>query len=141
MQLEEFPAEEELENAYEDAESYDYVSEEAGQRETARFILERIERQVAPGKLLDLGCWVGFLLSEADGRGWQATGVEPSEFASKFAGETFGLDVRKGNLLDVELPSGSFDAVFLGDVIEHMIDPGRTLRRVSEFLRRMASSL
>src|SRR5918992_2071987 len=100
MQLERFPSDAELREAYGEAASQDYVEEEAGQRETARRVLERIERHTARGRLADLGCWVGFLLAEASERGWEAVGVEPSEFASRYARERLALDVRTGGLLD-----------------------------------------
>ena len=70
MQLREIPTDAELEQAYGDAASDDYVEEEAGQRATAQALLERLERHVEKGALLDLGCWVGFLLDEARARGW-----------------------------------------------------------------------
>src|SRR5438876_4656873 len=60
IQLERLPSEAELADAYSEAESEDYVEEEAGQRATARIALERLERHVARGALLDLSCWVGF---------------------------------------------------------------------------------
>lgn len=135
MQLERFPADAELAEAYGEAESEDYVEEEAGQRATARIALERIERHTTRGALLDLGCWVGFLLAEARDRGWQATGVEPSEFASTYARERLGLDVIHGDLLDADLPPAAFDAVVLGDVIEHLPRPDEALDRIAALLR------
>jgi len=135
MQLEQFPGEEELDSAYADAESFDYVAEEAGQRATASKVLERIERFAAPpGRFLDLGCWVGFLLAEASERGWEAQGVEPSAFASRFARERLGLDVETAGLFDAVLEPAAFRAVFLGDVLEHLIDPVGALIRVGELL-------
>lgn len=66
MQLDRFPSEAELERAYAIAESEAYVEEEAGQRHSFAAVLERIERYApARGALLDVGCWVGFLLAEA----------------------------------------------------------------------------
>ncbi len=136
-----------LESAYADAASQDYVAEEAGQRETARRTLERIEARLTPvpipannggprhRTLLDLGCWVGFLLSEAAERGWEATGVEPSAFASAFARERLGLDVRTGDLLTTDLPLGHYDAIVMGDVIEHLPRPGEALDRLAELAR------
>ena len=115
-QTDPMPADAVLESAYADAASEDYVAEEAGQRETARRALEHIEANLTPvpipptnggprhRTLLDLGCWVGFLLSEAEERGWAVTGVEPSAFASQFARERLGLDVRTGGLFETELP-------------------------------------
>jgi SAM-dependent methyltransferase len=134
MQLDRFPADEQLLAMYETAASHDYVEEEAGQRLTARIALERIERWVPRGRLLDLGCWVGFLLAEARDRGWETVGVEPSAFASAYARERLGLDVRREGLLTADLPGRSFHAVVLGDVIEHLNDPGAALDRVAQLL-------
>jgi SAM-dependent methyltransferase len=135
MQLERFPTDAELAEAYAQAESEDYVEEEAGQRATARLALERIERHAARGALLDLGCWVGFLLAEARDRGWHTVGVEPSEFASAYARKRLGLDVIRAGLLDADLPDRGFDAVVLGDVIEHLPDPSGALHRIAGMLR------
>src|SRR5687768_12911388 len=135
MQLEVMPASEELENAYAVAESYDYVAEEPGQRATAQHVLERIERFASPpGRLLDLGCWVGYLLTEARERGWETKGVEPSEFASSYARTELDLDVETRGLFEAELEPDSYRVVFMGDVIEHMIDPLATLEHVRSFL-------
>jgi SAM-dependent methyltransferase len=135
VQLREIPSEAELERAYSEAASDDYVEEEAGQRATARDLLERLERHVEKGPLVDLGCWVGFLLDEARARGWDpVTGVEPSMFASGYARDRLRLDVRTDDLMTAELPAGGHQAVVLGDVIEHLPDPGSALDRVMGLL-------
>jgi SAM-dependent methyltransferase len=135
MQLERFPDDAELAGAYRDAESADYIAEEAGQRETARRLLELIERHTRPGALLDVGCWTGFLLAEARLRGWAVTGVEPSEFAAAYARAQLDLDVRSADLMSAELPERRFDAIVMGDVIEHLVDPAAALARARELLR------
>jgi SAM-dependent methyltransferase len=134
MQLREFPAEGVLAEAYSEAESEDYVKEEAGQRETARRLLARIERHAAPGPFLDLGCWVGFMLDEARRRGWEPVGVEPSGFASSFARDRLRLDVRTEELMNAHLPPRHFAAVFMGDVIEHLPDAPAAVDRVRGLL-------
>jgi SAM-dependent methyltransferase len=136
MQLERMPSDEELARAYEIAASEVYVEEEAGQRETARVALEQIERYTGgPGALLDLGCWVGFLMAEARERGWRTLGVEPSAFAAQRTCDQLGLDVIQGDLMDADVPSGEWDAVVLGDVLEHVTQPGDALDRVRALLR------
>jgi SAM-dependent methyltransferase len=136
MQLDRFPTESELEAAYADAASDDYVVEEAGQRVSFRRVLERIERFTDRGSLLDVGCWVGFLLGEARARGWQeCVGIEPSGFASEFARTRFGLDVRTEELLSAELPAGHFDAVVMGDVLEHLTRTSEALEKVRSVLQ------
>ena len=143
-QTEPMPADAVLESAYAGAASDDYVEEESGQRETARRALQRIERHLVPDphnggprqrRLLDLGCWVGFLLSEAEARGWEVVGVEPSQFASAYARDRLDLDVRTGELLTSPLPLGHFDAIVMGDVIEHLPRPGEALDRLAALLR------
>jgi SAM-dependent methyltransferase len=134
MQLERFPPEEDLSEAYAEAESTAYVEEEAGQRATARAILDEIETQVKPGALLDLGSWVGFFLAEAEARGWVTVGVEPSLYASRFARERLGLDVRQAGLFDAAVDGAPFDAVFMGDVLEHLPRAGEALDRIAELL-------
>jgi SAM-dependent methyltransferase len=129
MQLAELPAEEELSEAYGAAGSDDYMAEEAGQRVTAAALLERVEAHTSPGRLLDAGCWLGFLLAEARDRGWQGVGLEPSQFASSWAREQLGVDVRTADL-DAIPPGAPFDAVVMADVIEHLVDPAEALARV-----------
>ena len=120
MQLDPMPAEAELLASYEEAASEDYVVEAPGQRATARRLLGRIEAHAKPGRILDLGCWVGYFLDEARRRGWDPLGVEPSEFAARYAEDERGLEVLHAGLLEAELPEREFAAVFMGDVIEHV---------------------
>jgi SAM-dependent methyltransferase len=136
MQLDRFPSGGELAAAYAGAESDDYVVEEAGQRQSFRCVLERVERFTERGSLLDVGCWVGFLLAEASDRGWrECIGIEPSEFASGYARSRLGLDVRTEDLFAAELPAEHFDAVVMGDVLEHLTRTSEALERVRSLLR------
>ncbi|MHB8694465.1 MAG: class I SAM-dependent methyltransferase [Solirubrobacteraceae bacterium] len=136
MQLSPMPGAVMLAAAYAEAESGAYIDEEVGQRATARRALVAIERFAPPGdrRLLDLGCWVGFLLDEARISGWEGVGVEPSAFAARYARERLGLEVINEGMFEAELPLGAFAAVALGDVIEHLPDPGAALRRIGELL-------
>ncbi|MBA2763627.1 MAG: class I SAM-dependent methyltransferase [Thermoleophilaceae bacterium] len=128
MQLERFPSEAELEREYAAAASDDYVNEEPGQRLSARAVLERVEHHRSVGRLLDVGCWVGFLMSEAEGRGWDTAGIEPSTFASAHARDVLGLDVRTAGLEDAE---GEWDVVVMGDVLEHLTHANAALEKVA----------
>jgi SAM-dependent methyltransferase len=138
MQIDPMPDQATLAGAYAEAESDDYVEEEAGQRETARRALARIEAHARPGaagSLLDLGCWVGFLLAEARARGWKTVGVEPSEFGSTYARATLGLEVMTADLFAAPLPERAFDVVTMGDVIEHLVAPSEALERIGRLLK------
>ena len=88
------------------------------------------------GALLDVGCWVGFLLAEARERGWrECVGIEPSAFASEYARRRLGLDVRTEDLFAAELALEHWDVVVMGDVLEHLTRANAALDRVAELLR------
>jgi SAM-dependent methyltransferase len=138
-QVAEFPPLSQLDEAYGDVDEGAYIAEEAGQRATARRALETIEHHLNGGagrSLVDVGCWVGFLLSEAQGRGWTVKGVEPSRFASDYARGELGLDVATGTLESADLSPEQFDVAVLGDVIEHLPDPGTALDEIAGVLRK-----
>lgn len=98
-------------------------------------LLVEIERQVAPGRLLDVGCATGFLLEAARRRGWEAFGVELSEYASRVARERFGSErVVHGRLEEAGFEAGSFRALTMTDLIEHVADPLGTLRDAHRLL-------
>ncbi|RJP79379.1 MAG: class I SAM-dependent methyltransferase [Candidatus Zixiibacteriota bacterium] len=97
--------------------------------------LEHFRRYSGAGKLLEIGCGPGHFLSAARQAGWDTTGVEISEFASRFARETFSLNVITGTLEEANLPAGEYDVVFMGDLLEHVTDPRALLRDVRALLK------
>ena len=74
------------------------------------------------GRVCDVGCGEGARLERLAELGWTGTGVEPDARAATLGRER-GLDVRTGLLAGQAFPVGSFDAVTLGHVIEHVPDP------------------
>jgi SAM-dependent methyltransferase len=131
--LAERPEQEVFEGAYLDAADETSLREEEGQVATASRDLARLERVVAPGRLLDIGSWTGSLLVAAARRGWTADGLEPSAWASSRAAER-GCDVRQAVLDDVTLADGSYRAVVAADVIEHLVDPASALATIAAAL-------
>lgn len=87
----------------------------------------------AAGRLLEVGCAHGLLLAHARSRGWSVRGVEFSADAAA-AARARGLDVTTGTLESAGLPEGSFDLVYLGDVLEHVPDCRETLALVARVL-------
>ena len=106
------------------------------QRALYRGRVERIERMAGgPGKVLDVGCGPGFLLRQFRDRGWEAHGTEFSETAAAHAREALHLPVRVGDLRELGFESGSFDAVTMWHVLEHMIAPESTIAEAARLLR------
>ena len=92
-----------------------------------------IELIKAPGRVLDIGCSLGYFVEAANARGWQASGVEISPYASEEA-RKLGLDVRTGTLEEASYADGSFDCVTMWDVLEHVPDPTQHMLEVRRIL-------
>ena len=76
-----------------------------------------------PGRLLDVGCSGGFFLAHAARRGWDGLGIEPSEQAAAHA-RGMGVEVVEQFLDDLHWGDlGTFDAIHMKLVLEHLADP------------------
>jgi 2-polyprenyl-3-methyl-5-hydroxy-6-metoxy-1,4-benzoquinol methylase len=84
-------------------------------------------------RYLDVGCSTGFVVEAARARGWDAIGIDLNPSAIEY-GKGRGLDLRTVALEDAGFAPGSFDAVSLFDVLEHLFDPVRTVRACVELL-------
>lgn len=87
------------------------------------------------GRLLDVGCATGTLLELARLRGWEAVGVDISEYAARIARDYYNLDVFAGELAEAAYPSGRFDVVVMDDLIEHVADPSALVQEVHRVLK------
>jgi 2-polyprenyl-3-methyl-5-hydroxy-6-metoxy-1,4-benzoquinol methylase len=74
------------------------------------------------GRLLDMGCGAGEMLSFAQAMGWDAEGVDFDPLAVQFARER-KLRVQLGTLEAQRYGNGYFHVVLLSHVIEHVHDP------------------
>ena len=91
-----------------------------------RLILDRqfrgLERGKA-GRVLDIGCGDGTVLDHAKAMGWEAVGTDVDPKVVEQA-RARGLNVFQGTVGDVP---GTFDAITMCHVIEHLYDPVMTL--------------
>jgi len=85
-------------------------------------------------RLLDVGCATGFFVLAAQDAGWIASGVEANPFQADFARKS-GLDVRNETIEETTFPEGSFDAVTLFEIIEHVKQPMAILRKAHRLLK------
>lgn len=104
----------------------DYLDTEAVlRREFARTVRFIRSRRPA-GRLLEIGCAYGFFLQEAVPF-YDIQGLEISDDAAAFCRQR-GLPVLTGVADDAAFAHlGRFDVIVLLDVIEHLVDPARTL--------------
>jgi SAM-dependent methyltransferase len=87
--------------------------------------------RMPPGRILDAGCAYGGFLLEMHMRGWDATGVEPFADAAAFCRDQLGLRVALGEIETLEFADGSFDAITLWDVIEHLPRPVKAMQALA----------
>ncbi|MFC5003965.1 class I SAM-dependent methyltransferase [Dactylosporangium cerinum] len=89
---------------------------------------------MAPGvRLLDVGTGTGTVAALAVAGGGRVTAVDAEPGMVDLArGNVPGAEVVEGQLPDLPFPDGAFDAVVANFVVNHVIDPART---VAELLR------
>jgi 2-polyprenyl-3-methyl-5-hydroxy-6-metoxy-1,4-benzoquinol methylase len=92
----------------------------------------RVPADRAP-RFLDVGCSTGFVVEAAKTAGWDAIGIDLNPSAIEY-GQSRGLDLRTVALESAAFAPGSFDAVGLFDVVEHLLDPGRTVQAAVDLL-------
>jgi SAM-dependent methyltransferase len=87
-----------------------------------------------PGRLLDVGSYIGVFVEIATRHGYDAWGLEPSHWAVREACRQ-GLQMIEGTFETVALPEASYDVVTMWDVIEHLTDPLDEIRRAHRVLK------
>lgn len=87
------------------------------------------------GRLLEIGTGAGLFLKAFARAGWDTLGVEVNAEAAAFARDQLGLDVRTQYAETLDVSPGSFDAVAIMDVIEHVPNPAATVETARRLLR------
>jgi SAM-dependent methyltransferase len=88
-----------------------------------------------PERLLDVGCGKGYFVHACVDRGLNAEGIDLSVSAIEFARKKLGIKAYSGSLADLKNELGLFDAATFWATIEHLPDPIRMLRDISDILR------
>jgi SAM-dependent methyltransferase len=94
--------------------------------------LDRIERLLRPGRVLDVGCATGDFLLLARERGWNTLGVDPSP--AREQAMAAGVRMVGRTIDDADVAPHSIDLITFWDVLEHLPDPVTSLRRARELL-------
>lgn len=85
--------------------------------------LDFFEQNSTGRSILDVGCGAGLFLKRAQERGWNCTGVEPSDHASEVACQ-MGLNVINGSVETFRQHNmDRYDVVHLKNVLEHVPNP------------------
>lgn len=88
------------------------------------------------GRILDVGAAMGFYLEHFKKRGWDVYGIEISPFAAEYAQNKLGIkNMFVGDVDHASYPKGFFDVITLWLMIEHLVEPAKTLARVRRWLK------
>jgi glycosyltransferase involved in cell wall biosynthesis len=97
-------------------------------------IIKWIEQE-RPGEVLEIGTATGYLSAEMTKLGCLVTGIEQdpemAEVAKQHCQRMIVGDIEQLDLSDL----GKYDAVVLGDVVEHLRNPRELLQRVTRVLK------
>lgn len=118
----------------------DYVGDKKTVLKNMKKYLTVIKKFKKKGKLLDLGCAMGFLIEEANQWNYDAYGVDISEYAVNIAKKLVGNNrVIIGKVEDLDRVLGknnSFDIITMFDLIEHLENPKEVLKKVAKVMHK-----
>ncbi|TGD58637.1 class I SAM-dependent methyltransferase [Flavobacterium humi] len=125
-------------------ESDDYISHTDGKRSLFEKIYQSVktyslQKKVSlitsfhpeKGSLLDIGAGTGDFLTVAKAKGWQTTGLEPSEKAKNMAiskGVSFKNDLKS-------IENQSFDVITMWHVLEHVPDIEEQIKELKRLVK------
>jgi SAM-dependent methyltransferase len=122
-------------SAYVGSQEEDHDSQYSMRVKSFLNVLKRNEAFLPPkgAKVLDIGTAGGAFLQAAEEFGYEAYGLEPSEYLVE-AGRRRGLKVIQGTTDDLKHEPVCYDLVTLWDVIEHLTDPKSALVDIRRLL-------
>jgi SAM-dependent methyltransferase len=117
-----------------------YITEETPERKAWRRAqkerrFDLLTRYVTSGRCLCVGCGDGLELVIARERGLAPEGYDvDADTVSDVARDT-GVVVRTGDFLALDVPAGSYDCLYMDQVIEHPKNPGDYLKQAHALLK------
>ncbi|MBU4569896.1 MAG: methyltransferase domain-containing protein [Desulfomicrobium sp.] len=103
------------------------------------FLKEHCENnKILSPRVLEIGCSSGYFSAAMKENGIHVYGIEPFSTEAKdngYVDEFYHGTVEDFTNIAESFLSNSFDAVILGDILEHLINPEKILKKLSYFLK------
>ncbi len=104
--------------------------------EESKEYFRRLNSRQPPGKFLDIGCNVGYMVKAANQMGWEGYGVELSKTYYDYATNVEGLKrIYKGDIFTPQFPDNFFDHLLAWHVIEHVTDAKQFLMEIRRIIK------
>ncbi len=87
-----------------------------------------------PQRLIEVGCGNGDMLALMRDLGWEVSGVEFDPKCKNLV-EMQGIPCHLGDIRELHYPTDTFDAIYTGNVIEHLIDPHSFVTECARILK------
>ena len=115
---------------------YTFVGKESNHLKSKHTeIYKRIQNYVDHGRIMEIGCGLGYLLSYFPKEKWDRIGIEPSKDISSFGRDNLGLKILTEFLDYSTFKKDSFDVIMLFDVMEHLKDASGMIDLVKYYLK------
>ena len=112
-----------------------YLENEKLYRGFARGMVGIAQRYKNKGRLLDIGCSVGFVLDESKKIGFEGEGLELNKKAVDIA-RSKGFEVKCCDLDKAGYQENNFDVVVLNHILEHIVEPNIFLQEIKRIFKR-----
>jgi 2-polyprenyl-3-methyl-5-hydroxy-6-metoxy-1,4-benzoquinol methylase len=130
-----FPIPAAIAHNYREVVDEEYLRHETSRILSAQAVLVGLKKHGAAGRLLDVGCATGDLLAAATRLGFDAEGLELSDWSSTIA-RNRGFTVHQERLAGLSQRSpAAYDVITLMGVIEHFSEPREELAYLSRLLK------
>ncbi len=125
---------------YPDQSIYQSKTESARQLKNEAENFRRYSRELldllpmTSGELLDVGCGLGWLVAEAQKRGFVACGIDEAKPFIEVGRKALGVPLSHSSLADYKTKK-KFDVIVLKHVLEHIEDPQNFLAKTNSLLK------
>ncbi|MHB8090049.1 MAG: class I SAM-dependent methyltransferase [Syntrophales bacterium] len=87
------------------------------------------------GRILDIGCGMGYFLYACRLFGYQVEGMDISADSAAYVRKTLGIPVAVGIVDNVDYPPESFDVITMWHFLEHAREPAKYLQKAQQWLK------
>lgn len=112
----------------------EYIEEEKLFRNIFLRRVKIINSLSKPGRVLEIGCSTGLMLSLLKNSGWETVGVEISPKAAA-AARARGLEIIEKDFLKLEVKK-KFDLLIFNHTLEHLVSPEKVIRKATKLLKK-----
>jgi SAM-dependent methyltransferase len=113
---------------------FDYEGDRQAEKKNMLQYLNGITQFKNQGRLLDVGCATGLFMLEAQKKNFKVNGIDVSKYAIDIAKQRFGKNVTQTSFEKANIRKNTYDVITLFDVIEHVSDPRKVLKKIKNIL-------